>query len=100
MTLGVGVAPSFRRGNVTVFGGAFARNHPTTLRKSYGVDITFDDNDGDVKEGPFNVLLHAGVEVELQRWLSALILVNQDLIANPVQYGPGIGIALNARLGL
>jgi len=99
MTLGVGVAPSFRRGNVTVFGGAFARNHPTTQRKEYGADITFDDDDGDVKNGPFNVLLHAGVEVELQQWLSALVVVHQNVIANPVQYGPGIGIALNARLG-
>ncbi len=99
-TLGVGIAPSFRRGSMTVFGGAFARNHPTTQRKAYGVDITFDDGDGDVQNGPFNVLLHAGVEVELQRWLSALIVLHQNLIADPVQYGPGIGFALNARLGL
>jgi len=100
MTLGVGVSPSFRRGTVTVFGGAFARNHPTTQRKSHNVGVIFDEDDGDVKPGTFNVLLHVGVEVELQRWLSALLLINQDLMAAPVQYGPGIGIALNARLGL
>ncbi len=67
MTLGVGIAPTYRRGRMTYFGGAFARNHPTTLRKELNTDITFDDGDGDVRSGPFNLLLHAGVEVELQR---------------------------------
>lgn len=33
MTLGIGIAPSYRSGRVTYFGGVFARNHPTTLRK-------------------------------------------------------------------
>jgi hypothetical protein len=98
MTLGVGIAPSYRRGRVTYFGGAFARNHPTTLRKELNTDVTFSD-DGDVKSGPFNVLLHAGLEVELAPWLSALVIVNQDVIADPVQYGPGIGFALAGRLG-
>ncbi len=96
-TLGVGISPSYRRGKVTYFGGAFARNHPTTLRKEMGVDITFDDG-GDVKSGPFNVMLHAGVEVQVQRWLSALLVIHQDVIADPVQYGPGIGFAISARM--
>jgi hypothetical protein len=98
VTLGIGVTPSYRTGRVTLFGGAFARNHPTTTRKEVDVDITFSD-DGAVHDGPFNVLLHAGVEVELERWLSAMLLVHQDLASNPVQYGPGIGVALTARLG-
>jgi hypothetical protein len=65
MTLGLGVAPSYRTGAVTVFGGAFARNHPTTLRKEINTSITFRDDDGDVRSGPVNVLLHAGVELAL-----------------------------------
>lgn len=98
VTLGVGVAPSYRSGPITVFGGAFARNHPTAQRKQYGADITFDD-DGDVHSGPFNLLLHAGVELELARRLSAVLVVHQDLVADPVRYGPGIGVALTGRLG-
>jgi len=96
-TLGLGIAPSYRSGRLTYFGGAFARNHPTTTRKEYNTDIT--DRDGDVRSGPFNVLLNAGVEVELQRWLSVTAVVHQDLVANPVQYGPGFGFALTGHLG-
>jgi hypothetical protein len=98
MTLGLGIAPSYRSGRVTYFGGAFARNHPTTQRKEFNTDITFSDN-GDVRNGPFNVLLHAGIAVELERWLSAVVVVHQDVVADPVRYGPGIGLALTARLG-
>jgi hypothetical protein len=98
MTLGIGIAPSYRTGKLTLFGGAFARNHPTTERKELNTDVTFSDN-GDVRTGPFNLLLHAGLEIELQRWLSALIIIHQDIVANPVQYGPGFGLALTARLG-
>jgi hypothetical protein len=99
MTLGVGVTPSYRSGAITLFGGAFARNHPTTLRKELNTDIAFNDNDGDVQSGPFNLLLHAGVEIEIERWLSALVVVHQDIDASPVRYGPGVGVALTARLG-
>jgi hypothetical protein len=98
MTLGIGVAPSYRSGAITVFGGAFARNHPTTERKEINTDVTFRDG-GDVESGPLNLLLHAGVEIELERWLSALVIVHQDVVADPVRYGPGIGVALTARLG-
>jgi hypothetical protein len=98
MTLGLGVGPSYRTGKVTVFGGGFARNHPTTLRKERDTDVAVPD-DGDVRSGPFNLLLHAGIELELQRWLSAVLIVHQNVIANPVQYGPGIGLALTGRLG-
>jgi hypothetical protein len=98
VTLGVGIAPSYRAGKLTLFGGGFARNHPTTERKELNTDVTFSDN-GDVQNGPFNLLLHVGIEVELQRWLSALFIVHQDVVANPVRYGPGFGLALTARLG-
>jgi len=98
MTLGIGIGPSYRTGNITLFGGGFARNHPTTERKELNTDVTFSDN-GDVQSGPFNLLLHAGIEIELQRWLSAVLVIHQDVVANPVQYGPGIGLALTGRLG-
>jgi hypothetical protein len=98
MTLGLGVAPSYRSGAVTLFGGVFARNHPTTLRKEMNTDIFRGDN-GDVQNGPLNVLFHAGVEFALAHRLSALVLVHQDVIADPVRYGPGFGLALTGRFG-
>jgi hypothetical protein len=97
LTLGIGIAPSYHSGQVTWFAGVFARNHPTTERKEINVDL--DSSRGDVKAGPFNLLLDAGVEIELQPWLSALAVLHQDLTTSPVQYGPGFGIALTARLG-
>jgi hypothetical protein len=96
-TLGLGITPSYRSGRVTWFGGAFARNHPTTLRKEMNTDVF--DGDGDVRNGPFNLLLHLGVEIMLERRLSALVVAHQNLVANPVRYGPGVGIALAVRLG-
>jgi len=97
-TLGVGVAPSYKQGDLTVFGGVFARNHPTTQRKEYGDDILFPDA-GDVENGPVNVLVHAGLEYALSPQVSALVLVHQNVISDPVRYGPGVGLALTASLG-
>jgi hypothetical protein len=97
LTLGLGVAPSYRSGRVTYFAGVFGRNHPTTQRKELNVDLA--DNRGDVESGPFNLLIHAGVEIELERWLSVLAVIHQDIVTSPLQYGPGLGIALTARLG-
>lgn len=98
ITLGLGVAPSYRSGPITLFGGAFARNHPTTLRKEMDTDI-FRDSDADIHSGPVNVLLHAGIELALAPKLSAIVVVHQDIIDNPVRYGPGVGVAFTGRLG-
>lgn len=96
MTVGLGATPSYRRGAITVFGGLFARNHPTATRKE--MNVRLDDSDS-VSSGPFNLLVHAGIEIELADRLSALVLLHQDVIADPLRYGPGIGIALTGRIG-
>ncbi len=97
MTLGIGLTPSYHSGRVTWFAGVFGRNHPTTQRKELNVDLA--SHRGDVEDGPFNLLLDAGIEIELERWLSVLAVIHQDIVTSPVQYGPGFGIALTARLG-
>jgi len=97
LTLGVGFQPSWKNGNVTLFGGAFARNHPTTERKS--VDEVLFDGDGDVRSGPFNLLLHAGVEVAFSPLVSGIVIVHQNVVADPVKYGPGVGAGLSIKLG-
>lgn len=96
MTFGLGATPSYRMGAITVFGGMFARNHPTATRKE--MNVRLDEGDG-VNSGPFNLLFHAGIELELADRLSALVLIHQDVIADPLRYGPGIGIALTGRIG-
>jgi hypothetical protein len=96
MTFGLGIAPSYRMGAITVFGGLFGRNHPTALRKE--MNVRFDDDDS-VTSGPLNLLFHAGIELELADRLSALVLIHQDVIADPLRYGPGIGLALTGRIG-
>jgi hypothetical protein len=96
MTVGMGVTPSYRSGAVTVFGGLFARNHPTTTRKEINVQLPDDD---DVRSGPFNLLVHAGIELQLAERISALVLIHQDVTADPIRYGPGIGIAIAGRIG-
>ena len=98
LTLGVGVTPSYQTGAVTLFGGLFARNHPTTTRKTMDTTVFIDD-DGDVRSGPFNVLVDAGVELSIDKWLSVLFVVHQDVNADPVRYGPGFGFALTGRFG-
>jgi len=96
LSLGVGVTPSYRRGRVTYFGGAYVRNQPTTVRESPNVEL---DRADKVINGPFNFLFHAGVEVAVTRLVSALIVIHQDVIADPVRYGPGVGAALTLRFG-
>lgn len=96
MTLGLGITPSYRVGAITVFGGLFGRNHPTAIRKE--MNVRFNDEDS-VTSGPFNLLLHAGIELQLADRLSALVLLHQDVIADPLRYGPGIGIAITGRIG-
>jgi len=95
-TLGLGVSPSYKVGQLTAFGGVFARNHPTTLRKEFNTQLV---DGGNVESGPFNILLDAGVAYDFTKQLSGSLIINQNLTANPVQYGPGLQVALTAKLG-
>jgi hypothetical protein len=96
LTLGLGFAPSYRSGRITWFGGVFGRNHPSARREDVDVEL---GNGGHVRSGPLNLLLHAGVELALHQRLAPLVVVHQDVITDPVSYGPGIGVALTARFG-
>jgi hypothetical protein len=91
-SFGFGVTPSYRSGPWTVFGGAYARSHPTIERKGLTYDTT-----GYPESGPINLLLHAGVEYAIDQHFAALVLVHQDVIADPVQYGPSLGLAISAH---
>lgn len=95
-TLGLGVSPSYKAGQLTAFGGVFVRNHPTTLRKEFNTVL---QDGGDVESGPLNVLIDAGVAYDFTKQLSGSLVINQNLTADPVQYGPGVQVAFTAKLG-
>jgi hypothetical protein len=94
LTQGIGVTPSFRSGALTLFGGAFARNQPTVTQKEIGA------YGGDrIESGPFNLLVHAGVEIALGHGIKGILIAHQDLTAAPVRFGPGLAAAIQLPLG-
>jgi hypothetical protein len=95
-TLGIGISPTYKANKLTVFGGLFGRNHPTTKRKESGSTFA---NGGDVENGPLNLLANIGASYDLSDHILGTLIINQNLIANPVQYGPGIQLSLTAKLG-
>jgi len=94
-TLGFSLAPTYRHGNFAFFASAYARRHPTIVRK--GTEQFAMDYDQDVDGGPYNWLVNAGVEYRMPV-VSVLASVQQDLIAYPVQYGPSFGLAVAFRV--
>lgn len=93
-SLGVGVTPTWRSGNWRVFGGVYAARHPTIIRKGSEIGS---DTGTDVDGGPYNAVLHAGVELRMDNF-AFLVAVDQDVSADPVAYGPTIGFAVSAAL--
>jgi hypothetical protein len=98
-TWAFGVIPSWKAGALTLFGGATLRQHPTIIQKGTETDPFFDD-EGDVQAGPFNLIVSAGLDAELAGGaVRGSVIVYQDLTADPVQYGPGVGAFLTVPLG-
>lgn len=89
-SIGFAITPTYRIGRVALFGGMYTRRHPTIQRKGTEIGAEYDQ---DIRRGNYNYLLHAGVEVQASVFsLSATI--QQDLTADPVQYGPSLGVAI------
>lgn len=93
--LALAVVESYHQGPWTVFFGATGRNHPTITEKIE----TVDPDPADVQAGPFNLILDAGVEVDLGGGLRASLLVHQTVTRDPIVYAPGIGAMLTLPLG-
>jgi hypothetical protein len=99
LTLGVGLTPSYNDGPMTIFGGVFARNHPTVDRVD--IDIVGGGNTGDpeVRSGPFNALVNVGFSYDFSSQISGTAILHQNVVQDPVEYGPGLQLALTAKLG-
>lgn len=85
------IVPSYRRGALTLFAGIYATPHARVERK--GTEIGAMDYDSDIARSGFNFIAHAGAEVAFG-YVSVLAQVQQDLTADPVSYGPSLGVAL------
>jgi hypothetical protein len=95
-TFAFAVTPSYRSGPVTWFGGLTARQHPTIQEKDTEV---LTDLDGDVRSGPFNLILSVGLEAKLGPMVKGSLVLYQDLVQDPVTYGPAIGAMVIVPLG-
>jgi hypothetical protein len=89
-TFGASLVPTYRVGKLALFAGAYTRRHPTIKRK--GTEL-YETNDSDVDGGNYNLMVHAGAEYRIPA-VSFLATVQQDLTAEPVQYGPSFGFAI------
>jgi len=89
-SLAVALTPTYRFGNVAVFGGVYGRRHPTIRRKGTEVGMEYDQ---DIEKGDMNWLLHAGVELNASVF-SFSASIQQDLTREPVMYGPSVGLAI------
>jgi hypothetical protein len=89
------VIPSYRIGAMTYFGGVTLQNQPTITEKI----VTSLPEDGGVEGGPVNVTAHAGLAVEIGAGIRASAFVHQTLTRDPINYGPGLGMAISIPLG-
>jgi hypothetical protein len=98
-TWGLGITPSYRSEDLTLFGGLTARQHPTIIQKGLEGD-PFLDGEGEVEPGPFNVIVSAGAELAVAGGAVRFSgIIYQDLVADPVQYGPGLAVLVSVPLG-
>jgi hypothetical protein len=89
------IAPAYRFGNWTIFGGFYAAPHPTIVRK--GTELSATDYDSDISAGDYNYVFSAGAEYRYGA-LSLLAHIQDDLIAAPVAYAPSFGVAIAAHV--
>jgi hypothetical protein len=89
------VIPSYRIGAMTYFGGVTLQNQPTITEK---IETSLPEGGG-VEGGPVNVTLHAGVAVEVGAGIRASAFVHQTVTQDPINYGPGLGMAIAIPLG-
>jgi hypothetical protein len=83
--------PSYRTGNLTVFAGVYATPHARVERK--GTEYSATDYDSEITRSGLNFILHAGAEVTFG-YVSVVAQVQQDIVSDPVSYGPSLGVAL------
>jgi hypothetical protein len=103
-TLGLGLWPSYRAGQVRIFGGGYFTQRPTvhlfTSDSAYITESSIGASSEDVVDNDqVDLVLGAGVEYAVNRALSFTAIVNDEVIGNVMRTGPSIQLALSVRLG-
>jgi hypothetical protein len=70
------------------------RNHPTNAAERIDTDIG-----AKVESGPANVLVGIGAELQVTEGLSFVPQVQWPVTADPIRYGPIIGLGIRGRFG-
>jgi hypothetical protein len=98
-TIGAALTPSYRLGDVTLFGGVTARQHPTLQQKGMDTDPLFQEPE--VESGPFNFIVSAGAEVAFggSQKVKASAIAYWDTTQNPAKYGPSLALMITLPIG-
>ena len=100
-TLGLGLWPSYRFGELRVFGGGYLTQRPTVHMYTTDVIGAVDgsgiaqviDNDS------IDFVLAVGAEYELSRDLALTAIINQEALGSTMRTGPTLQLAVSLRLG-
>lgn len=93
-TFALGIIPSYRTGNLTVFGGMTMRNQPTIDEKA--IDL---GEDPEVQGGPLNFTLHAGAEVDVGAGVRLSLIAHQTVSRDPIDYAPSLAAMVTIPFG-
>jgi hypothetical protein len=98
MTGALSVTPSYRTGEVVVFGGLTVRDHPTLQQKGVDTDPLFDEPE--VEPGPANFVVSGGAEIALADGAVKLTgIAYWDVSRTPAKYGPGVAALVSIPFG-
>lgn len=86
--------------SLVAFGGVTFRNQPTNTGDAIETKEAFESDDSaEVRAGPMNMIVAAGVEVDLGAGLKAFTQLAQPITRDPLAYGPSVGAGLSLALG-
>jgi hypothetical protein len=102
-TFGLGIWPSWRSGQLRVFGGGYLTQRPTV--HLFTTDTTYidplvihTDSEDVVGHEAVDAVLGAGVEYAYER-LSLTAMISQEVVRSVMRTGPSVQFAVSVRLG-
>lgn len=102
-TLGLGLWPSYKAGQLRIFGGGYVTQRPTVhlFTKDttvIGPVITSEEEDVIGNEA-VDLVLAAGVDIAFSKEFSLTAIINQEVLGSIMRTGPSLQLAATIRLG-